>query len=66
MKFILSAKNLTKIYTQTRGFFSREITTIKALDDVSIDIEFGKTIAVVGESGMEIYFGKSFNKINLN
>ena len=51
MKFILSAKNLTKIYTQTRGFFSREITTIKALDDVSIDIEFGKTIAVVGESG---------------
>ena len=49
MKFILSAKNLTKIYTQTRGFFSREITTINALDDVSIDIEFGKTIAVVGE-----------------
>ena len=51
MKSILSAKNLTKSYTQTRGFFARQSTTIRALDDVSIDIQSGKTIAVVGESG---------------
>src|SRR6056300_258672 len=51
MKFILSAKNLTKSYTQTRGFFARQSSTIRALDDVSIDIQSGKTIAVVGESG---------------
>ena len=51
MKYILSAKNLTKSYTQTRGFFARQSTTIRALDDVSIDIRSGKTIAVVGESG---------------
>ena len=51
MKYILSAKNLTKSYTQTRGFFARHSTTIRALDDVSIDIQLGKTIAVVGESG---------------
>ena len=51
MKFILSAKNLTKAYTKTRGFFTRQSTTIRALDDVSIDIQSGKTIAVVGESG---------------
>ena len=51
MKYILSAKNLTKSYTQTRGFFARQSTTIRALDDVSIDIQSGKTIAVVGESG---------------
>ena len=51
MKFILSAKNLTKSYTQTRGFFARQSTAIRALDDVSIDIQSGKTIAVVGESG---------------
>jgi len=51
MKHILNAKNLTKTYTQTRGFFKRESSTIMALDDVSIDIEQGKTLAVVGESG---------------
>ena len=51
MKYILSAKNLTKSYSQTRGFFARQSTTIRALDDVSIDIQSGKTIAVVGESG---------------
>jgi len=51
MKYILSAKNLTKSYTHTRGFFARHSTTIRALDDVSIDIQSGKTIAVVGESG---------------
>ncbi|MBL6729180.1 MAG: ATP-binding cassette domain-containing protein, partial [Methylophilaceae bacterium] len=51
MKHILNAKNLTKAYTQTRGFFKRESSTIRALDDVSIDIEQGKTLAVVGESG---------------
>jgi len=51
VKYILSAKNLTKSYTQTRGFFARQSTTIRALDDVSIDIQSGKTIAVVGESG---------------
>ena len=51
MKYILSAKNLTKSYSQTRGFFARQSTTIRALDGVSIDIQSGKTIAVVGESG---------------
>jgi len=51
VKYILSAKNLTKSYSQTRGFFTRQSTTIRALDGVSIDIQSGKTIAVVGESG---------------
>ena len=48
---ILTAKNLVKTYTQTQGFFSRTKHTIHALDDVSITIERGKTMAVVGESG---------------
>jgi len=48
---ILTAKNLTKKYIQTRGFFSRVDKTINALDDVSIQIEAGKTMAIVGESG---------------
>lgn len=51
MKYILTANNLSKNYIQTKGFFSRKSSTIKALDDVSIQIETGKTMAVVGESG---------------
>ena len=45
------ANNLTKQYLQTRGFFSRVDKTINALDNISIEIEAGKTMAIVGESG---------------
>jgi len=51
MSFILTANNLTKQYIQTRGFFSRMNKTINALDNISIEIEAGKTMAIVGESG---------------
>ena len=51
MKSILKANNLTKQYRQTRGFFSRVDKVIKALDDITIEIETGKTMAIVGESG---------------
>ena len=51
MKNILVADNLVKTYTQTQGFFSRTKNTIHALNQVSINIESGKTLAVVGESG---------------
>jgi oligopeptide transport system ATP-binding protein len=51
MSIILTANNLTKQYHQTRGFFSRVDRAINALDDISIEIESGKTMAIVGESG---------------
>ena len=51
MSTILIANNLTKQYFQTRGFFSRVVKTINALDNISIEIEAGKTMAIVGESG---------------
>ena len=51
MKNILEAKNLVKEYSQTQGFFSRTKNIIRALSQVSISIEKGKTLAVVGESG---------------
>ena len=51
MSTILTANNLTKQYFQTRGFFSRVDKTINALDNISIEIEAGKTMAIVGESG---------------
>jgi peptide/nickel transport system ATP-binding protein/oligopeptide transport system ATP-binding protein len=48
---ILQANNLVKTYTQRSGKFGFGTTLVKALDDVSISLTEGKTLAVVGESG---------------
>ncbi|MGJ8620796.1 MAG: ABC transporter ATP-binding protein [Methylophilaceae bacterium] len=48
---ILEARHLVKHYTQRSGKFGFGKTTVKALDDVSIALKKGVTLAVVGESG---------------
>ena len=48
---ILIANNLNKTYTQRSGRFGFGTTQVKALDDVSIALKTGSTLAVVGESG---------------
>ena len=48
---ILQANNLIKTYTQRSGRFGFGSNQIKALDDVSIGLKAGSTLAVVGESG---------------
>ena len=48
---ILAANHLVKTYTQAAGRFGLGSNQIKALDDVSIALKAGSTLAVVGESG---------------
>jgi ABC-type microcin C transport system duplicated ATPase subunit YejF len=48
---ILQANNLVKTYTQRSGRFGFGSTQVKALDDVSVSLKAGTTLAVVGESG---------------
>ena len=48
---ILQANHLVKTFTQRSGRFGFGSTQIKALDDVSIALKAGSTLAVVGESG---------------
>ena len=48
---ILQANNLVKTYTQSSGRFGFGSAQIKALDDVSLSLKAGSTLAVVGESG---------------
>ena len=48
---LLDAKHLHKTYTQRSGMLGLQSTTIHALDDVSLQLHAGQTLAVVGESG---------------
>jgi len=48
---LLEAKGLYKTYTQTSGFFVRKQRVINALNNVSLSIKPGETLAIVGESG---------------
>jgi len=48
---ILTARGLSKTYKQRSGRFGFGTTLVKALDDVSLSVPAGKTLAVVGESG---------------
>jgi len=49
---LLSIQNLKTHFEVTKGgFLNRERQTIKAVDDVSLEIKRGETLGVVGESG---------------
>jgi oligopeptide/dipeptide ABC transporter ATP-binding protein len=48
---LLEARNLAKHFPMKRGLFGRDGGSVKAVDDISFDIETGKTLGVVGESG---------------
>jgi oligopeptide transport system ATP-binding protein len=48
---ILSGKHLSKFYKQRTGKMGLGTSLVKALDDVSVDLKQGTTLAVVGESG---------------
>jgi oligopeptide transport system ATP-binding protein len=48
---LLEIKNLKKYFPLGRGWLSRRVDDVKAVDGVSLDIEEGQTLGLVGESG---------------
>lgn len=48
---ILDVKNLKKYFRVNNGLFSKTISNVKAVDDVSFYISKGETLGLVGESG---------------
>lgn len=50
MSEILRVSNLKKYYSK-ENFIGKEISLVKAVDDVSFAIELGKTLVLAGESG---------------
>lgn len=48
---LLEIRNLTKIFPQGESMFSGRKGEVRAVDDVSLDIQAGETLGLVGESG---------------
>ena len=50
-EFLLEARNIKKFFPIHGGLFQREVASVKAVDDVSLQIRKGETLGLVGESG---------------
>lgn len=48
---LLEVKNLKKYFPVVRGIFSRVVSSVKAVDNISFHIKPGETLGLVGESG---------------
>lgn len=48
---LIRIQGLKKYFVSTKGFFSKKSQTVKAVDDVSFDIQASETMGLVGESG---------------
>jgi len=48
---LLEVKNLKTYFPIRRGFFSKIVGHVKAVDDVSFSVRSGETLGLVGESG---------------
>lgn len=48
---LLEIRNLTKVFPQGGSLLSRAPREVRAVDDVSLDIDAGETLGLVGESG---------------
>ena len=48
---ILETKDLRKYFVETKGLFSRKKSVLKAVDNVTLSIQHGEVLGLVGESG---------------
>ena len=63
-KILLEAKNIVKHYPIKGGVFLKEIAAVKAVDGVSLTIDEGETVGLVGESGCgKTTFGRAILRL---
>lgn len=51
MSTLLSVRNLVKTFSVSSGLLGKKHQTLKAVDGLSLELETGETLGVVGESG---------------
>ncbi|HYE82332.1 MAG TPA: dipeptide ABC transporter ATP-binding protein [Clostridia bacterium] len=51
MKYLLQVEDLKKYFPIKKGFFSKTVNFVKAVDGVSFNVRQGETLGLVGESG---------------
>ena len=49
--YLLEAKNVVKHYPIRGGVFFKQVTSVKAVDGVSLNIRRGETLGLVGSPG---------------
>ena len=63
-KILLEATNIVKYFPIKGGVFMKEIAAVKAVDGVSLSIEEGETVGLVGESGCgKTTFGRAILRL---
>ena len=63
-KTLLEAKNIVKHFPIKGGVFLKEIASVKAVDGVSLTIDEGETVGLVGESGCgKTTFGRAILRL---
>jgi oligopeptide/dipeptide ABC transporter ATP-binding protein len=63
-KALLEAKNIVKYFPIKGGVFLKEIAAVKAVDGVSLSINEGETVGLVGESGCgKTTFGRAILRL---
>ena len=51
MEKLFELRNLKKYYPISGGVFRRQVNSVKAVDDIDLDIYRGECLGLVGESG---------------
>ena len=63
-KILLEATNIVKYFPIKGGIFMKEIAAVKAVDGVSLTIDEGETVGLVGESGCgKTTFGRAILRL---
>ena len=63
-KILLEARNIVKYFPILGGVFMKEVASVKAVDDVSLTINRGETLGLVGESGCgKTTFGRAILRL---